>query len=397
MHANRRYILKAFSVVTTLIIIKFAFFLLDSPTFEKLTLALSLSALVSFAMGLGGDWEAQREAAKGNETSLQRMIIFHIIGFFPGAVLAWAIGSMDLQLTLLIVILAVPRSINSFLLAANIQRTPTSFRVEFGLTFFEPMLWLCMTAGLSLVDQTTKELSAIYTTMSVALLVSYVLFRQYPWVPTWRTHNQKQLQLPNRKHWAVVAAKLTNSVAYQAPAIILLYNGAPTEAALFAIAQKYANIILLFEQVRSRTFTAKMLQFTDTTSTKFISATVQSHIRATLLTGAMMTVALAILVSAQARFGVAGEIDNYLLLIAVFLNVCTILEFGFGGYSILRGHISTYLTFNLAFLALSCLAGIFLDSITQTLVILILFRALYTFGIVFNFFSIYKKPYNGYR
>ena len=397
MRANRRYILKAVSVATTLIIIKFAFFLLDSPTFEKLTLALALSALASFAIGLGGDWETQREAAKGNETSVQRMIIFHTIGLFPGAVLAWAIGSMDLQLTLLIVILAVPRSINSFLLAANIQRTPTSFRVEFGLTFFEPMLWVCMTAGLALVDQTAKELSPIYATMSVALLVSCVLFCQYPWVPTWRTHDQKQLQLPNRKHWAVVTAKLTNSVAYQAPAIILLYNGATTEAALFAIAQKYANVILLFEQVRSRTFTAKMLQFTDTTSTKLISATVQSHMRTTLLTGVVMTLALVVLLSAQARFGIAGEIDSYLLLIAVFLNFCTILEFGFGGYSILRGHIFSYLSLNLGFLALSCLAGIFLENITQTLVILILFRALYTFGIIFNFFLIYTKPYNGDR
>ena len=274
------------------------------------------------------------------------------------------------------------RAICRFLTTLNIQYQVESKRAQTALTISEPILWgttslLLIGAEVNGYGGTSLAMTKAKIALAIILsLVAIITFLPYRPPLNWTnigTHISWQTFIDKGK---LSLAGTLNSTSASLPVVSLTNINLTNEAAFFAVAQRYANIILIFEQVRSRMFSSKFI----TIATDKITAKADLFItyrKNALLTGTATTAALACAIAILSLLSLVPELHYPSLYCAIIIALLTLLEFGSGGILLLQNKECVYITANLISCSVIVAAAPFITTLTMSFAIFLAARVIY--------------------
>lgn len=375
------YIWKVISILVVFLSIKLNHLYLEPDTFVPLILAFAIASPVSAMFVWGADLTGQKTVADAGEDDLSNLIASFCFGALPAIIFSLIATKGDVKTVCFVLIIAIYRAIARYYTLVNIQANVASNRAQAGLTISEPILWAIISATLIMLptgNEATNTLSQAFhvgISASAALVILLFIFPYHPRLTIGHFAKEftKQTFISKSK---LSVSGLLNATFVSLPVIGLTQIGFAADAANFAIAQRYANVILIFEQVRSRLFSANYLKaLTQTAQTR--QALFNGHVRYALSTGTFMLFALIAGVAIFYHFNFLAELKLNALFYAIIFSALTLCEFGIGTILLITGRGVNYIIANLIAGGLIVAALPFIQNVWIAFAIFIISKLLY--------------------
>ena len=375
-----KYLVKIISVIITLLIIKLAYRQLSPGSFQILSLTLALSVPIAVIVGFASDWCAQRLAAGGTVSSYHSFLKHTVVGLPPAVLISLVISNGDLILSLAIVLLSVLRSLNSYIFSINLQLHKDSNRAYIGMSMFEPTLWITLTSlmyfGAEYMSLVVPENMVSIVAIALVIFIPYFPLI-YITLPSREDTGHRVFLLFSKEYLFVVLAKISNTLVTNSPTMLLSSFGFQADAASFSIAQRYANLILVFEQTRSRYFSAQFLRHIGEFKQLITELTVKHRVSA-FATWCLMISTVSLFMVCQYYFEIDTEIQYSFFFIALASNTLTVFEFGFGAILMLNNYYKQYLLLNVVNLMFLIISFYIYNDPYQSLMMLIFLKTIYS-------------------
>lgn len=362
-----------------------AHLLLSEANFANLVLSLSFSLPLSLLLLFGEDWVAQKETSKGMPIDFGQLVASLFWGslFVTISIFLLYRFVQDFVYTLLLV--SVCRAAYSYCLAVNIQRTPNSFRTRAGLFFFEPLIvWSLIIAQLEMAStESVSNFNIEFWPVSLVLPITAVYIACFLPIRSRRREIIGAVQKTGRAdRISYVCGRLINSVVYLLPVGIFSAAGMPNSAAYYAVAQRYANIILVFEQARSRIFSARLLAEHGLRDSRALFI---EHKRSVISTGLILFSIVAPIVLIGEEIGILTELKVSYFFLALLFSTLTLLEFGMGGALQLKNSHIFYFISNSLVLGASGLVLFLFQDIGISFLAILICKLLYNLSLYSKF------------
>ena len=379
---SQAYIWKVLSVLLIFLAIKLNFLFLPFETFTHLTVSFALASPVSMILLWGADITGQRQMSSYQTDDASQLLVSFLFGSLPAIIAATLFTKAQLQMILLVLSISLFRAICRYLTILNIQYQVESKRAQTALTITEPLLWGATSIifiGAELAGYNEVSLAMLGGKIALATFVSLgAIIVFLPYRPS-LTFSQIGAQITRHNFFAkgkLSLAGALNSTFVSLPVVMLTNINLTNEAALFAVAQRYANMILLFEQVRSRMFSAKFITVaSDNIAEK--KALFRSNRRNALLTGIATSAALSGGIGLLAFFALVPELHYPSLVCAMIIAILVLFEFGSGSILLLQKREKDYILANLISCSLIVFASSFVTTLAMSFAIFIVARVIY--------------------
>lgn len=346
------YIWKIVSLLVVFLSIKLNFIYLEQSLFVSLMLAFAIAGPVSVLLGWGADLSGQKTVSIARHDNLSNLLASLIFGSVPATIFAYIATSGDLQTCFFVILIGFYRAVSKYFTAVNIQHDISAARAQAGLAISEPILWGMVTfffLGATHIQAHYDIIASPFAIMSLATFFAFVIIIWiFPYCPS-LTLNQLKTELalqPLLAKGQLSISNLLNALLVSLPIVALNQIGFTTEAAQFAVAQRYANTILVFEQIRSRLFSVNFLKNLSNTS-QARSRLFADHVKHALATGLMMLVCLLIGASLFKSLNLLEELDTLSFIYAVLFAILTLCEFGIGTILLLNKKQKSYILANI--------------------------------------------------
>ena len=376
------YIWKIASVLLIFSAIKLNFLFLPLETFTLITISFALASPTSMILLWGADVTGQRHISSRKSDDASQLVASFCFGFVPAVIAASLFSKAQLDMIIMTLAIALFRAVSRYLTQLNIQFEVESKRAQTALTMTEPLLWVATSLffiGTHISGYDDKSLSVIAVKIALAILLSLAAIIAFlPYRPPLSWH---KIGAQISWHSFLAKGKLSlagtlNSTFVSLPVVMLTNINLTNEAAFFAVAQRYANMILLFEQVRSRLFSAKFITLAADNITEKM-ALFQVHRRNALVTGMATTAALGGGIGLLSVLALVPELHYPSLFCAICIALLTLLEFGSGSILLLQNNERAYITANLISCSLIVASATFITTLTMSFAIFIAARAIY--------------------
>jgi hypothetical protein len=291
----------------------------------------------------------------------------------------------------MLLLVSVCRAAYSYCLAVNIQNTPSSFRTRIGLFFFEPLIvWSLIITQLEMASAAAvSNINREYFLTSLALPVTAVYLAVFLPIRFGRRDISVAVQKTGRVDRIIyVGGKLINSVVYMLPVGIFSAAGMPNSAAYYAVAQRYANLILVFEQARSRIFSARLMAERSLRDSRALFIEQKRSVISTGLTMFFIVMSI-VLIGIETR--ILTEIKLSYFFLALLFNTLTLLEFGIGGALQLKNSHIFYFVANSLVLNAGGLVLFLFQDIGISLLVILLCKLLYNLSLYSKFKNLFLR------
>ena len=376
------YIWKTASVLLIFLAIKLNFLFLPLEIFTLITVSFALASPVSMILLWGADITGQRNisAHKGDDAS--QLIASFCFSILPAVIAASLFSKGQLDMIIMTLAISLFRAICRYLTSLNIQYEVDSKRAQTALTMTEPLLWAATSLlfiGAEFAGYGSQSFVLIGCKIVIAVILSLaaiIAFLPYRPPLSWQNigaHISWQSFISKGK---LSLAGALNSTFVNLPVVLLTNINFTNEAAFFAVAQRYANMILLFEQVRSRMFSAKFITVAaDNITAK--TTLFRAHRKNALLTGVATTAALCGAFTILSHLALVPELHYPSLFCAICIALLTLLEFGSGSILLLQNKERAYIVANLISCSVIVASATFITTLTMSFAIFIAARAIY--------------------
>ena len=376
------YIWKTASVLLIFLAIKLNFLFLPLEVFTLITVSFALASPVSMILLWGADITGQRHISAHKSDDASQLVASLCFGFVPAVIAAGLFSKAQLDMIIMTLAIALFRAISRYVTQLNIQFEVESKRAQTALTMTEPLLWAATSLlfiGVEFAGYGSQSFVLIGSKIFFAVILSLaaiIAFLPYRPPLSWHkiaSHISWQSFLSKGK---LSLAGTLNSTFVSLPVVMLTNINLTNEAAFFAVAQRYANMILLFEQVRSRMFSAKFITVgADNITAK--TTLFRAHRKNALLTGIATTAALLGAITLLSLLALVPELHYPSLFCAICIALLTLLEFGSGSILLLQNNERAYIAANLISCSVIAASATFITSLTMSFAIFIAARVIY--------------------